>query len=184
VRKIAVVPLLALVLSVPAAAPALADGVEGARGGHSSAKSEGGRSDAGRHAKPKRIRFTEIGTVTATDQDGDTLTLTVQRGSIKALRGRALSVGITVTTVIHRDCARAELGDVLAGDRVVVEGVRTETSYIALHVRARSARTPGGDATPTPSVTPTPSPTSTPSVTPTPTATPTVTATSTPSATV
>ena len=194
-RKIVVVPLLALAMALPAAAPALA--TSGARSEHSSAAdraddSGGGRSgrsadqgkDAGRHdgehrAKPKRIRFIELGMVASVDESAGSLALTVRRGKYKALGTAVVDISVTADTAVRRDGADAELADLVSGDRVVVEGVRTGSTLVAKRVWARGVKPVDGDlpelpqpsATPQPSVSPTP-------VTPTP-----VTPTPSPSAT-
>lgn len=178
-RKIVIAPLLALALTIPAVAPALASGsTDRSRASHGAAAHRSDRTQVedrltGRHGKPKRIRFVEIGTIGAIDATGSTLTLTVRRGTTKAIRGGSVDIGLTTDTVIRRNGDDAALSDLQAGDRVVVEGVRTGSSYVALRVRARTAKTlddgTGPTPTPSPSVTPTPAPTPVP--TPTPSAT-------------
>ena len=184
-RKTAIVPLLALVLTLPAAAPALASGSGAAisRSGHSASDGKDGRTDGRRHAKPKRIRFVAIGTVTAIDQAGSTLSLTVRGGNSKVSRGKSVDVAIADTTVIRRNGAVAVLADVLVGDRVFVQGIRTASSYSAFRVVARSAKTVDDGVEPDPTVSPAPEPTPTPDSTSTPDSTPTPDSTSTPDST-
>jgi hypothetical protein len=193
VRKIVIVPLLALALALPAAAPALAAG-SGARSEHSSTDDrandpaghrsgrsddkgkDAGRKDVGRkddkgdkdRAKPRRLRFIELGTVASVDESAGTLTLTVRRGKFKALGTGVVNISVTADTAIRRDGADAALADLVSGDRVVVEGVRTGSTLVAGRVWVRGAKPVDGELPelPLPSVTPTPvTPTPTPSAT-------------------
>jgi hypothetical protein len=203
VRKIVIAPLLALALTIPAAGSALATGAGVAdisRGGHSASESskggsvktgpaKGGKAD--RHSKPKRVRFVGIGTVTSVDPEANTVSLTFRKGSSKGLRGRTVDVSVTASTRIRRNGPLAKLGDIVAGDRVKIEGVRIASTYVAIHVKAKGVKAakPVDDGTvptpaPTPSPDPTPTPTPDPTVTPTPDPTVTPTPTPDPSSTI
>ena len=160
-RKTVVVPLLALALTLPAAAPALASGSGSTgRGGHSVSDDRSDRAESGRLTKPKRVRFVEIGTVTSVDATAGTVTLVVKGGSKRQLRGTSLTVNVTDSTRIRRNGEKATLADLVAGDRVMVEGTRTDSGYSALRVRARSAKS--DDVTPTPEPSDSPTPTAAP----------------------
>jgi hypothetical protein len=167
VRKIVVAPLLALVLSIPVAGPALASGSDNA-GRSGASRSE--RSHEVRHGKAKRIRFVELGTVATVNQADHSLTISVRRGLGQVSRGGSVTVGVTDGTAIRRNGLKADLDELVAGDRVLVEGKRNGNSYVAVRIRARAAKVADAPSPATPTVTPTPS--TTPSVTPTPSATP------------
>jgi hypothetical protein len=158
VRKTVAVPLLALALTLPAAAPALASGSRSTEhSGHSVTDDRTGRAEAGRLTKPTRVRFAQIGTVTAVDPTAGTVTLVAKGGKKHQFTGSSLTVSVTDATAIRRNGEVATLADLVVGDRLLVEGTRTSSGYVALRLRARSAKT--GDVVPTPE--PTDSPTAT-----------------------
>ena len=211
-RKMIAAPLLALALSIPAAAPALAhtrtalgQAVHGSSdgsgtGGHASGSGGGsghdGRTD--RH-RPDRVLFEGGGTVTAVDATAATLTFTVERGVSHALHGQSVTVSVPALARIRRDGATATLADVVAGDHVRVRGFHTGTGYTVLRVEAEDATAtpePSESAEPTESAEPSstaeptasapthrPRPSRSPRPTATPTGTPSVTPTTTPSVT-
>lgn len=160
-RKTVAAPLLALALTLPVAAPALADGSGSTqRSGHSVTDDRSDHGESGRLTKPKRVRFAEIGTVTSADPTAGTVTLVVKVGTTRQLRGTSLTVKVTDGTKIRRNGEKATLAELVAGDRVLVEGTRTDAVYVAFRVRARSAKT--DDVTPTPEPSDSPTPTAAP----------------------
>jgi hypothetical protein len=155
VRKLVIAPLIALALSIPAAAPALAAGHPGSSSSSGSTDHQGEGSG---HGKAKQHWFVDSGTLTAADASASTVTFTLQRGTNKKLRGTDVTVSVSADTVIRRDRAAATLTDLAAGDRIAVQGYRTSTTFVATLILDRSAT---GTEIPSPTATSAPTPTTT-----------------------
>ena len=156
-----VVAALVLGLAVPCA------GSAAAAVGPSHAAAAGPSTDRANVA-PKVVRKPRTaidvrvgGTVTAVDAAAGTLTLTVQGGRDKALRATSLTATLAQDARVQRGGRAATLADVLVGDRVQVEGVRTEAGCTAVRVVAQ----PAGAPEPVPAPTPTPTSTAAPAPT-------------------
>jgi hypothetical protein len=92
------------------------------------------RRDAA-HAR-RDARFTATGTLVSVS--GDTVTVTVEGGNRKALKGTDAVFTVAEGAHINRDDAPATLADLVAGDHVAVKGARDGETLVATKVNATS----------------------------------------------
>jgi hypothetical protein len=149
-RAVAVAGVAALTLAAPATAFA-------ASHGHAHQAKAKSHSSHKHHGKPAPAKFTAVGTVTAVDPTGGTITL-ADKGGSKDLHGKSVTVTVSPSTKVTRDDAPSSLSSVQVGDHVAANGTRADGGVLnAKHVNAESAPQPE----PSESSSPEPQPTET-----------------------
>jgi hypothetical protein len=113
-------------------------GSEHKAAGQAKANEHKAAAHARRDAKKalKDARFTATGTLVSVD--GDTLTVSVQGGNRKALKGTDATFTVAEGAKINRDDAPATLADLVPGDHVMVKGSKDGETLVAGKVNAES----------------------------------------------
>ena len=106
------------------------------------AKAKSAERKAAAHAR-RDARFTATGTLVSVS--GDTLTVAVEGGNRKALKGTDAVFTVAEGAHINRDDAPATLADLVAGDHVAVKGTRDGETLVASKVNAASPEEEAAD---------------------------------------
>jgi hypothetical protein len=122
----------ALVTGVLPAAPAFA--ASHSRRDTVTAKTVTAKAVADRVSK-RRLPFTAVGSLVATDAAAGTATVAVRAG-VRDLRGKTVTVAVTATTKIRCNDAAVALSALPAGARVTVVGTRAGTGLTASKLNA------------------------------------------------
>jgi len=155
-RGLALAAAATLVLVAPAVSFAGEHGKPSASGhGNTAPKGDG---TGHHHGKKAPRHFTATGVFVSADSSGNTFTMDVKAGSRDLHRVKAVVMTVTSKTKFSRNESAASLSNLVAGDRVSVNGLRGPNGeFDALHVNARSKPAPKPSSTESPEPTASPS---------------------------
>ena len=93
----------------------------------------------GKHAKPVRHVFTAVGSITAVDSGGATVTVVATAGT-KDTKGHVVTIAVPAGARIRVSGKDAGLAALQPGFRITAIGIRIGTAYTASKIEATTAR--------------------------------------------